>query len=745
MLLLSNRNKLISGASIILLIGALMFTYITYFQISSLIHKEEEVYIHTTLERWEHWTERNFAMITSLADTISSSSKETYRDPKFQFFLSQTRKSGDLLHLGYGLEDGYYYYSSSIWSPADNYDPRKRPWYQASKSFLAPTITWPYIGAETNAPLYISLTAPILKDDQFIGVVTGDVTMDFLMKNIFSELHFRGGSTFFIDKYGYILIHNEKQWIGKHISELDPLFSLNQLFIENENNKSDSHAHLANSNDFDYRVISLEKANFLLVIATNKVHEQQLLKDELYSLFQYVPIVVLLFLISFYFYDKKLFLPIIHSLEYDNTTQLPNRNNIQEKIYYRFLAEQKKGTLIIISMDNFNQLTAAYPKYIVMSLLKQVKIRIQNLLNTNALLGAFSDNTFIAYDPMGAKDTGIKRLEYLQSLSDAVAKVYHVESQELHCTLSIGASCFPSDSMEIEQLIDNAFSAMASARSDDMLSYSLFVPEHNQELGKIMLLSNAIKKAIKKNEFQLVYQPQIDSRNQQMIGVEALIRWPSAELGRMVSPVDFIPVAEASDLIIEIGDYVIDAAVKQISMWNKQGLRFGKVSINISPRQILKPDFIDKLLGALRLHQVDAKQVELEITETTVLGDPQKSIEVMQELKSHGFSLAMDDFGTGYSSLEYLKIMPLDKLKIDRTFIRDLHTDERDGVIVKMVVAMARALDYLVLAEGVENIEQLKYLQANGCHLIQGYYFAKPMNASLLEHFLAEELPAGNT
>jgi diguanylate cyclase (GGDEF)-like protein len=741
MLLFTNRNKLILGASTIFLIGTLMFTYITYFQISSLIHEEEEVYIHTTLEKWEHWTEYSFAIITSLADTISSSSKEAYRDPKFQFFLSQTRKSGDLLDLAYGLEDGYYYYATSAWSPPDNYDPRKRPWYQASKSLLAPTITWPYRGVENNSPLYISLTAPILKDDQFLGVVTGDVTMDFLMENLFSELHYRGGSAFFINQSGDILVHNEKQWINKHISELDPVFSINQEF----NNVNDRPLHFATSKDFDYRVMSLKNANFFLVMATNKAYEQQLLVDELYSLLLYVPIVMLLIIVCFYFYEKKLFLPIIHSLEHDNTTQLPNRNNIEKKIYHRFLAENKAGTLIIISMDNFNQLTAAYPKSVVISLQKQVKMRIQNLLTTNALLGYFSDNTFIAYEPNGTKDTAIKRLEYLQLLSDEVAKVYHIDNKELHCNLSIGASCSPLDSLEIEQLIDNAFTAMASAREDDTLSYSLFVPEHNQKLGKAILLSNAMKDTIKKNEFELVYQPQIDSRNNQVVGVEALIRWPSSELGRMVSPVDFIPVAEASDLIVEIGDYVIDAAVNQISQWNKQELKFGKVSINISPRQILKHDFIEKLLGTLRLYNVDAKQIELEITETTVIGNPQKSIEVMQELKNHGFSLAMDDFGTGYSSLEYLKIMPLDKLKIDRTFIRDLHTDERDGVIVKMVVAMAKALDYIVLAEGVENKEQLKYLQANGCHLIQGYYFAKPMNASLLEHFLVEELPVSNT
>lgn len=728
----SNRSKLTLGAISILLLGVLMFSYVSYLQINKLIHQEEEIYIQSTFEKWNQWAERNFSIVTSLADAIASSPKEMHHDSKFEFFLSQTKKSGDLLSLAYGLKDGFF--AVAGWSIPEQYDHRKRPWYQTSKSLLTPVITWPYKSPKANSPFYISLTAPILKNEQFIGAVTGDVTIAFLEKNVFSELLYRGGSAFLIDESGRILIHNDQDWVDKHLSELDSIFLENQKF--NKENYSQTLSKLGN--DFDYSITSLKNSNFLLVLATDQQHERQTLKDELLQLLLHAPLVIILVLICFYFYNKKIFQPIIYSLEHDANTHLPNKSSIKRQISHRFLTKHKEGMLIIISIDNFNQLVAAYPKRTVLHLQNQVKSRIQNLLNANSLLGIFSENSFIAFNPIGRQYTGIERLKYIQSLSDAVTKVYHVESNELNCTFNIGASCFPSDSTELEQLIDNAVSAMASAREDENISYSLFVPEHNQQLGKAILLSNAIKKALRKREFHLVYQPQIDSRNRKVVGVEALIRWSSSEYGRMVSPAEFITVAEASDLIIELGDYVIDTAVKQISTWNKQGLKFGKVSINISPRQIVKDDFIDKLLAKLLLHKVDANQVELEITETTVLGNPQKSIEVMQALKNHGFSLAMDDFGTGYSSLEYLKIMPLDKLKIDQIFVRELHTDERDCVIVKMVVAMAQALGYMVLAEGVENKEQLKYLQANGCYLIQGYYFAKPMSASLLESFLTE-------
>ncbi len=729
----SNRAKLLSGALSILLLGTLVFTYLTYLQISDLIREEENSYIQDTMEKWDHWAAHNFSVVTSLAETIAADQEARHRDEKYKFFLSQSTKSGNFQYLAYGLEDGYY--AINAWDIPEGYDPRERPWYKASKSVLTPVVTWPYKSPKKNSPLYISFTAPIIKNNQFIGVVTGDVTMEFLLNDMLSELLYRGGNAFLIDQSGRILIHNKTDLIGKHVSELDELFSKGQTF------PVDNYQYLTHGSNTNYRITSLAKADYLLVLSMNQAHQEQLLKNELFMFLRYAPFVILLILACFYFYNKKLFLPIIDSLEHDTNTKLPNKTKVKKKIESRFLARHKEGMLIIVTLDNFNQLIAAYPKSMVITLQNQVKARIQKLLTANSLLGSFSESSFIAYSPFNLCGTGLAQLSYLQALSDDVTKAYHIDNQELHCTFCLGASSFPSDAKGLEQLIDNAFSASACAREDDTLSYSLFVPEHNQQLGKAILLSNAIKKAIGKGEFTLVYQPQIDARNKKVIGLEALIRWKSPELGRMVSPVEFIPVAEASDLIVEIGDYVIDATAKQINRWNQQGRNFGKVSINISPRQLLKHDFLEKLSTVMRLHGVDAKQIELEITETTVLGDPQTSIGVMQKLKNKGFSIAIDDFGTGYSSLEYLKIMPLNKLKIDRAFIKNLENDEKDRVIVKMIVAMAGTLGYQVLAEGVENKAQLEYLQASGCHLIQGYYFAQPMNVSQLDCFLVKVLP----
>jgi len=726
---LSNKQKLTSSVLGIVFTGILLFAYFSYLHIREIVQQEEQLYIQSIAEKWTHWREHNFATLAALAKTIADREDEKADRETLQFFLDQTAKSGDLLYIGYGLENGFY--AVNDWPIPADYDPRTRPWYQSSKASMSPRITWPYKSPAADSPLYISLTTPIVRRDQFIGVVTGDITMAFLEKELLKELLDRGGDAFLIDDSGNILIHHEKSWIGQHIGQYDSEFSSGHEFDLDQYVQTKT----VTGDEKNYRLTTLKNSSSLFVLVTDHAHVEQQLKRETLRLLLYFPAVIAMIMLGLYFYNKRLFFPIINSLEFDANTQLPNKTNIKKQISHRLSKDNQRGVLILFSTDNFNQLTAAYSKTRVTAIQNQVKLRIQQLLHAKSLFGYFSENRFIAYCPITANDCELNLLQYLQSLSDDLERPYIIDGEELHCTFSIGASCYPTDSPELEQLIDNAFSAIASIREPGMPSYCLFAPEHNQQLGEALILSNAMKKAIKNREFKLVYQPQIDASSGKLIGAEALIRWQSAELKRSVSPAEFIPVAEASDLIVEIGDYVIEAAAKQINTWSEHGVVVGKISINISPRQLLKSDFVDKLMTTLARHDVTPAQIELEITETTVIGDPNKTIRILHALTTHGFSLAMDDFGTGYSSLEYLRMIPLTKLKIDRAFIKDLDTNERDHVIVKMIIAMANALSYQVLAEGVENEQQLMYLATHGCRLIQGYYFAKPMTPEELQQF----------
>ena len=727
---LSNKQKLTSSVLGIIFTAVLLFAYFSFLHIKEIVQQEEDLYIQSIAEKWTHWRQHNFATINALAKTIANSADETADRQKFQFFLDQTAKSGNLLYLGYGLENGYY--AVNDWPIPAGYDPRTRPWYQFTKVAMTERISWPYKSPAVDSPLYISLTAPIIKQGRFIGVVTGDVTMAFLEKELLKDLLDRGGDAFLIDSQGKILIHHDKSHIGQHISEYDPAFFKKQAF----DLASYARTQSIPSATQDFRITRLAHSDSLFVLVTDHKHMEQQLEQETLRLLLYFPLVILVIVLAMYFYNKRLFFPILNSLEIDANTQLPNKTNIKKRIATRLIQETQKGVLILFSTDNFNQLTAAYATTRVNALQNQVKLRIQEKLHAKSLFGFFSENRFIAYCPLDANHCELDLLQYLQALSDHLAQPYTIDGEELHCTFSIGASCYPTDSKDLERLIDNAFSAIASIREPGMPKYSLFAPEHNQQLGHALIVSNAMKKAIKQNEFQLVFQPQIDAQTGALIGAETLIRWHSSELQRFVSPAEFIPIAEASDLIVEIGDYVINAAIMQFQQWQARGIHIGKISINISPRQLLKSDFVDKLLQTLAANDVSPTQVELEITETTVIRDPQNSIAVLHRLTAHGLQLAMDDFGTGYSSLEYLRMMPLTKLKIDRAFIQDLDTNERDHVIVKMMIAMANALGYQVLAEGVENEQQLDYLLEHGCRLIQGYYFAKPLSAAQFQSFV---------
>ena len=730
---LSNKQKLAFSVLSIVFSGLLIFAYLSYLHIREIVKQEDELYIESILDKWVHWREHNFATIQALADTLAASEDSPARREKIRFFLSQAAKSGELMYLGYGLENGFY--DVNDWAIPADYDPRTRPWYQASKASLTPRITWPYKSPLVDSPLYISLTTPIVRDDTFIGVATGDITMAFLEKDLLRDLLAKGGDAFLIAPNGQILIHHDKALIGQHISQLAPRFAPNAEFKLNDYQD----IRLIEGADVDYRITTLSHSDSLFVLVTSHAHMEQQLKNETFRLLAYFPAVLVLIAFCLYVYNKRLFSPIIQSLEFDADTQLPNKNNIKRQIAHRLQQQGTQGLLLLFSTDNFNQLVAAYSKATVTQLQNEAKSRIQSKLRADSQFGFFSENRFIAFSPIQSQETAIEWLEYIQALSDELNQPYFILEQELHCTISIGASSFPTDANELELLIDNAFTALGNIQAQKSPHYCLFTPEHNQQLSESLILSNAIKKALANEEFYLVYQPQIDAPSTTIKGAEALIRWQSQELGRQISPGEFIPVAEASDLIVELGDFVIRTAVKQAGAWNEMGVDYGKISVNISPRQLLKPDFIGKLLHTLASYRVTPSQIELEITETTVIHEPTRTIHILHQLKDLGFSLAMDDFGTGYSSLEYLRKLPLNKVKIDRAFIQDIDSDEKGCVITKMIIGMAKALEFTPLAEGVETSEQLAYLDAHGCYLIQGYWFSKPLLPGEFEQFARRE------
>ncbi len=276
---------------------------------------------------------------------------------------------------------------------------------------------------------------------------------------------------------------------------------------------------------------------------------------------------------------------------------------------------------------------------------------------------------------------------------------------------------------------------MYKAKEKGRNTYQLYSAGMSAHAYKRVIMENSLRIAIKEKQFKVYYQPQINARTGQLTGMEALVRWEHPHLG-IVSPADFIPLAEELGLITEIDAIVMHKAMQQFSIWYKEGLFPGKLSLNLAMQHLQKSYFITSLLNAMQTYNFQKEWLELEVTETQVMNNPELSIKKLQQLYDNGISISVDDFGTGYSSLSYLKKLPLSKLKIDKSFIDDIPQDEDDMAITKAIIALAKSLNLGLIAEGVETKEQEKFLLENGCDSIQGYLYSKPLPVNEMQEFL---------
>jgi EAL domain-containing protein (putative c-di-GMP-specific phosphodiesterase class I) len=310
-----------------------------------------------------------------------------------------------------------------------------------------------------------------------------------------------------------------------------------------------------------------------------------------------------------------------------------------------------------------------------------------------------------------------------------------IQQHRVFVSISIGISIYPNTSRSIEALLADADSAMYHAKKLGKSNYQFHTQDMTLSAQNYIKLENHLRQALEKNEFALRYQPQIDIKTGSIIGMEALLRWFSPELGE-VSPNDFIPVAEETGLIVPIGAWVLNTACAQAKFWQQSGYSL-RMAVNLSSRQFCqvhyqhyqRPPLLDAVLNALEETGLPPDLLELEITEGTLMQHVDTALEILNSLKSRGVRLSLDDFGTGYSSLSYLKRFPIDALKIDKSFVRDITVDSSDKAIVSAITLMAQQLKLEVVAEGVENREQLAFLRDLRCDYVQGYYFSKPLPA----------------
>ncbi|WP_446898948.1 EAL domain-containing protein [Clostridium sp. LBM24168] len=421
---------------------------------------------------------------------------------------------------------------------------------------------------------------------------------------------------------------------------------------------------------------------------------------------------------------------------YDELTNLPNWNYLKERIEkYIALNPDNKFALFYIDLNNFKNINDIFGYKYGDRLLRKTGDIIKKIYNQDAVVARRCGNEFLVFRP----EVNLENLDReVQELLDTLSGVWNLDGTEVLTSVSIGISIYPYDSNCVIGLIRSADIALNKAKSSGKNSYKIFKKSMYDEILKKSELEKEIRKAIKTSEFILYYQPQVDIKNNRVASFEALIRWNSPKLG-WIRPDEFIGLAEETGLIVPIGEWVFREACIQAVLWKEKGYDFDFISINVSAVQLKNGDFIDMVKKTLKETGADPKSIEVEITESVAMESMEKNIKVINRLKSMNIRVALDDFGSGYSSLNYLKSIPINTIKIDKTFIDGICKCSYENIITEQIINLAHKMKLDVVAEGVEFKEQFTYLKMKKCNKIQGYYFGKPMPEEDIDHMLKEK------
>ncbi|MDQ7095664.1 EAL domain-containing protein [Desulfosporosinus sp. PR] len=420
---------------------------------------------------------------------------------------------------------------------------------------------------------------------------------------------------------------------------------------------------------------------------------------------------------------------------FDNLTGLPNRTLLMETANETINQARNSNeplTLIFLDLDHFKNVNDTLGHRVGDKLLVHVAKRLKNSLRVQDTVFRLGGDEFILL----VKDTdGEGAAVIAQRLLDEYTNPFNIEGHELTITPSLGIALYPADGQDFDTLYKCADIAMYFTKQGGRNSYRFFIPEMRKHSIRQLELESALRKALEREELRLYYQPQIALPGEKFIGVEALLRWQHPKFG-MVSPLEFIPLAEESGLILPIGEWVLRTSVNQMKEWLKQGVPIKNMAVNLSAVQLRQKHLPELVIQLLNKAELPAEYLELELTESVAMKDPKSAVAMLDSLHDHGIRIAIDDFGTGYSSLSYLKRFRVNKLKIDQSFVRNIGGNIGDEVIIEAIISLAKSLGLRTLAEGVETEQQLAFLGERGCEEIQGYYYGKPMRPEELLKWL---------
>ncbi len=426
---------------------------------------------------------------------------------------------------------------------------------------------------------------------------------------------------------------------------------------------------------------------------------------------------------------------------YDVLTGLPNRYLLTDRLEQALSSAQRnqgKIAVMFIDLDRFKNINDSLGHDIGDALLKQVAERLRGCLRRSDTIARQGGDEFVAV--LTEFNSADEVIFVAEKMIETLQEKFTLDAYQLSITPSIGIGVFPEDGETTVELLRNADLAMYRAKDSGRNNFQFYAPEMNVKAVERLRLETGLRAAISQQQLMVYYQPKVNVASGEMVGMEALLRWQHPEMG-FVSPAVFIPVAEESGLINEIGDWVLRQACLQARLWQAQGYNIVPIAVNISARQLKQGNLHAQIMTILRDAGLDARYLELEITESMLMDMGELGLAVIEHLHNAGITLSLDDFGTGYSSLSRLKNLPLDRLKIDQSFVRDIVTDPDDASIVSATAVLAHALGLRVTAEGVETQEQLDFIKSLHCEEYQGYLFSRPVPAAEVERFLQRSLP----
>lgn len=420
----------------------------------------------------------------------------------------------------------------------------------------------------------------------------------------------------------------------------------------------------------------------------------------------------------------------------DELTGLPNRAMLKERLdqaIHTANLQASRIAVLFLDLDHFKQINDTFGHPMGDEVLVAVAERLNQCVPCCGCLYRLGGDEFVVL--LEGYESRDEVTELAEAILYRFEERFVVHHERFAIGTSIGISTYPYDGTTVQDLMKDADAAMYQAKEEGRNNYLFYREEFTEALRKQLVLTRELKEALEHDQLYLNYQPQIDGADQRIKGFEVLVRWQHPEKG-FISPADFIPMAERSDLILRIGSYVLEQACKQLAFWRQRGFPEIRLAVNLSAQQVSQPDLVDQVQAVLVKYQLSPELIELEITEGSLVSRDGDIVKQLKALQALGVTLAIDDFGTGYSSLSYLKQLPIDKLKIDQSFVRGLPEDQDDQSIVRAIIALGQSLDMKLIAEGVETSEQRDYLYQAGCFEFQGYYFSRPVGGAEAEKLI---------